>query len=77
MLEQEWKKYLALVGLNEANMPADQIRETKRAFMAGCGMMFVLINDGANQEDEKEAVEILETVKKEVSDFWQNETLMN
>lgn len=44
-LENQYQIYLQLVNLNESTMSPIQRTETRRAFMAGCGQMLVLMRD--------------------------------
>lgn len=72
-LEHQWKLYLQRSGLDEGKMPADQIRETKRAFYGACGQMLVLLRDDAAALPEDEAISMMQNMLDQVGNFWLKE----
>lgn len=73
-LENQYRAYLKMVGLDESKMIPIQRTETKRAFMAGCGQMLILMRDEVTQLDEDNAVEALEGMIAQTEKFWTDET---
>ena len=70
-LEYQYRKYLKLVGLDEKRMHEVQRKETKQAFMASAGMMLLLMRDDVTEiPDENDAVEILEGMLKQLSNYF-------
>ena len=72
-LNSQYQAYLKMVGLEESRMIPIQRIETKRAFMAGCGQMLVLMRDEVSQLTEDNAVEALESMFYQTEDFWSKE----
>lgn len=72
-LDSQYKAYLKMVGLDESKMIPIQRIETKRAFMAGCGQMLVLMRDEVSQLQEDNAVEALESMIQQTETFWTDE----
>ena len=71
-IEFQWQQYLQLVGLSLDSMHPTQIIETKRAFIAGMGQLFVLF--GMDQDEE--AAEIaLNKMFNQIKAFWANEEI--
>lgn len=74
-LEKQYQYYLRRAGLNESRMSPTQRVETKRAFFAACGQMFILMRDGiGNIENENEAIKAMDHILSQVADFWLKET---
>lgn len=74
LLGRQYPLYLQIAGLSEQQMPADQIRETRRAFMGACGQMLALLReDLAAIEDEDRCVKILENMEQQVIAFFKAE----
>ena len=73
-LEKQYQKYLKLVNLSESNMHPIQKKETKRAFMGACGQMLVLLRDELALLDEDKAVQVLQEMNNEVSNYFLSET---
>lgn len=72
-LKYQWKQYLNAAGLDEAKMPADQIRECKRAFVGAWGQLLLLQRDELSKFDENNAVIILQQMLTDVINFWNKE----
>ncbi|MGB3452928.1 MAG: hypothetical protein WBA59_03760 [Moheibacter sp.] len=73
-IEDQYQQYLKKVGLKEENMHPTQRVETKRAFMAGCGQMLVLLRDEIGELEEDDAVEQMGSLLNQVSEFWIKES---
>jgi len=73
-LEHQYQLYLKRVGLKEAMMHPAQRTETKRAFMGACGQMLVMLRDDLVELPENEAVETLQDLNNQVSNYWLAET---
>lgn len=74
-LDYQYRQYLQTVGLSESQMSEGQRRETKRAFIAGLGAMLILFRNNIPQMGEEKAIETLEKMTKDVSDFFVIESL--
>lgn len=73
-IQEMWLAYLESVGLNEKTMLEVQIQETKRAFMAGMGMMFASVtNLGSNNEPDEDVFNSLDSLQSQLQVFWQIE----
>jgi len=64
-IEYQWLFYLNKVGLMQSDMPPQQIKETKRAFVAGLSQSFVLLIEGKLQDENS-----LDTFNKSIQEFW-------
>lgn len=73
-LEHQYQLYLERVGMKERQMPLIQRKELKRAFMGACGQMLILLRDDLSELDENEAVDTLQNMHEQVSNFWLVET---
>lgn len=69
-LEKMWKDYLVLVELDPEKMSVIQYRETKRAFMAGCGSLYIMISTEVSKLSEDKAMEALENLDMQIMNFW-------
>lgn len=69
-LDEQWKFYLHLSKQDETKMSPVQLQETKRAFYAGIGQLLVLLRDTMFDMTDDDAVEKLESMFSQVSDFW-------
>lgn len=70
-LNDEFERYLKLVKLDKRRMPAYQLREIRRAFYGACGQILILSRDEIGAiEDEDEAVEAMQDLLNQVSNFW-------
>lgn len=70
-LHAQFDHYLKLSGLSEQAISEVQYRETKRAFMGAASQMLLMFRDDIGGiEDEDTAVEVMENLFKQVSDFW-------
>jgi hypothetical protein len=72
-LEHQYQQYLDRVNITEAQMGQVQRVETRRAFMAGCSQMLVLLRDDLTELDEDEAVDSLQDMIDQSADFWKKE----
>lgn len=73
-LEHQYQLYLERVGLKEATMHHAQRTETKRAFMGACGQILIMLRDDVGKLEENEAIDTLDNLINQVSDFWLTET---
>lgn len=72
-LHYQFKLYLERCQVDMKLMPADQLRETKRAFFGACGQMLILLRDDVAAFPEPIAVSIMKTMLDQVGTFWENE----
>jgi hypothetical protein len=75
LLNNEFQKYLKKVNLSADKMHPLQLQETKRAFFGACGQMLVLLRDDISILEESDAIQVLESLDKQVGDFWINEAI--
>lgn len=68
-LEEQYQIYLQKVDLDENKMGETQKRETRQAFFAGVSQSVLFYIGLANME-EIEAVNSLDNLIEQVSDFW-------
>jgi len=73
-LEHQYQLYLERVGLKEFQMPLIQRKELKRAFMGACGQILIMLRDDVGKLEENEAIDTLDNLINQVSDFWLTET---
>ena len=73
-LEHQYQLYLERVKLKESQMAPIQRKELKRAFMGACGQMLFLLRDDVGSLEEDEAINTLDDMINQVSDFWLTET---
>lgn len=72
-LEQFFTSYLKRVELDPETMPAAQLKETKHAFMAGCGdMLMTLIHEVSDLSDQ-EAASAVDRMVSQVEDYFMEE----
>lgn len=74
-LENQYQIYLQLVNLNESTMSPIQRTETRRAFMAGCGQMLVLMRDEVGALEENAAINAMENMLQQAANFWTIENI--
>lgn len=73
-IEYQWTKYLELAGLHLETMHPVQVRETKRAFMAGMSsMLFLMTNDIANLDEDAGCIALAE-IQEQLELFWKAES---
>jgi hypothetical protein len=71
---EQFKMYLELVGLDQRTMPTYQLRETRRAFYGGFGIMLVgVMNEVGKLGSEEEAKAMVDKMIDEVADFYKEE----
>ncbi|MFL9844719.1 hypothetical protein [Flavobacterium rhizosphaerae] len=72
-IEEQWQLYLERVQLSENIMNPLQVQETKRAFMAGIGQLYMwLINDSAALTAD-EAEQSLHDLLLQLQEYWDEE----
>lgn len=78
-LEWQWQAYLAKVGLREEEMPLIQRQETKKAFYAGLGSMFLLLRgewfEYHIKHGDDAALQLVQYTLKQLDDFWKEQIL--
>jgi len=73
-LEERYKSYLYKVKIKEEDMSPVQKVETKRAFMAGCAEVLVLMTDDIADMEEDDAVLKIDSLVDQVQEFWDKQT---
>jgi len=73
-LNNEWLSYLHRVGFNENDLPEDQLREMKRAFMGACGQMLVMFRQDISTLSLSEGNGVIHNLFMQVNNFWQQES---
>ena len=69
-LEEQYQFYLSKVKIKEEDMHLVQRVETRRAFMAGCAQVIVLMtNEIADMEEDKAVIKI-DSLVGQVEEFW-------
>lgn len=63
-----------MVNLKENEMGTNQRTIMKRVFMGACGQMLVILRDELSKLDEDAAVEKLQMMFNQVSDYFMKET---
>ncbi|BBQ08187.1 hypothetical protein JUNP353_2758 [Elizabethkingia anophelis] len=71
LIENHWQHYLKCVQLKEDEMPEIQRDETKKAFMAGMGSMYVALIECADITTPID--QFFKQYKDEISEYWINE----
>jgi len=69
-LEEHYQFYLDKVKLKEEDMSLVQRVETRRAFMAGCAEVIVLMTNEIADMEETEAVLKIDSLVSQVEEFW-------
>jgi hypothetical protein len=69
-LEDHYQFYLNTVELKEEDMSHEQRVETKRAFMAGCAEVLILMTNEIADMDETEAIIKIDSLIEQVQEFW-------
>lgn len=72
-LEEEYNKYLEMVGLSLDRMNPIQKIETKRAFYGGYGMMLLMYKLELGGLPESKAIEELTSIQNQINEFWISE----
>ncbi len=72
-LEKQYQLYLERGGITESQMHPIQKVETKRAFMAACGQMLILLRDDLGLLEVDKAIEQLQDMMNQVQAFWLKE----
>ena len=69
-LEYQYKIYLKRVGITEDIMHPEQKIQTKQAFYGAIGQLLILLRDDMYNCTEDEAVQILQSMLNEVTDYF-------
>ena len=72
-LEERYQFYLSKVELKEEDMSLEQRVETKRAFMAGCAEVLMLMTNRIADMDEAEAIPKIDSLVDQVQEFWETQ----
>ena len=73
LVEQQYQHYLQITGLDEKTMHTEQKVETKRAFYAGFGNAIVWLMDNSRDSPVELFESDIESVKNELTQFWQSQ----
>lgn len=73
-LENQYQLYLKRVGLSENKMHPEQKKQLKQTFMGACGQMLLLLRDEVGALEEEKAIETMQGMVNQVSDFFLKET---
>jgi hypothetical protein len=69
-LENQYQIYLKRVALNENKMHPTQKKQLKQTFMGACGQMLLLFRDELGALEEEKAIEIMQGMINQVSDYF-------
>lgn len=73
-LEDRWKHYLQLIGLDESTLPEVQRAEMKRTFFGAIGQFILLQRDEMSLLDEDTGVEVFQHLMDQVGIFFLHES---
>lgn len=73
-LENQYQLYLKRVALKESEMHPTQRKQLRQAFMGACGQMLILLRDEVGALDENKAIEVMQGMIGQVSDYFLRET---
>lgn len=69
-LNYQYKLYIERCGLKEYQLSFVQNQEMKRAFFGACGQILLILRDDVSEFDEDKAIEIMQNMLNQVSDFF-------
>jgi hypothetical protein len=69
-LEYQYQLYLKRIGLSELSMHPEQKIQTKQAFFGAIGQILLLLRDDMYECTEDEAVQIMEKMTNEVTQYF-------
>ena len=69
-IEHQYQLYLKRVALDETTMHPEQRKQLKQTFFGACGQMIIMLRDDVGSLEEDKAVEVLESMKNEVGNFF-------
>lgn len=72
-LNHQFHLYLDRAGVTKNSLPEIQYSEMKRAFFGACGQMLILLRDDVGALPDEEAIEMMDNLLNQVSDFWMSE----
>jgi len=72
-LEYQYQMFLQRVGLSESQMPADQRREIKIAFMAAMGQMLMICVNDLNSFKNPLVTEAVPYMSDQIKEFFANQ----
>jgi hypothetical protein len=69
-LEEQYQLYLKRVALKESEMHPTQKKQLRQTFMGACGQMLLLLRDDLGKLEEPEAIEAMQNMLNQVSDYF-------
>ena len=69
-LEEQYQLYLKRVALKESEMHPTQKKQLRQTFMGACGQMLLLLMDDLGKLEEPEAIEAMQNMLNQVSDYF-------
>lgn len=72
-IEQQWLRFLERCGVQPGQLHWHQESEMKKAFYASAGQILIMSRDELAELTDDEAVNALEAMMQEVTDFWAQE----
>lgn len=69
-LENQYQLYLKRVALKENEMNPTQKKQLRQTFMGACGQMLLLLRDELGALEEEKAIEIMQGMINQVSDYF-------
>ena len=72
-MTHQFTLYLQRCGVRRDILGPDQLREMERAFYGGLGQMFFLITQDAAGMKQRDQIQVLESIQKQIEDFWVRE----
>lgn len=69
-IELQYQRFIHLIGLTEANMHPEQKRQLRQTFYGAWGQCLMCLRDDLSKYPEAEAVRKLESMSKQVQDFF-------
>lgn len=73
-IEKKYQDYLKMVHLDESQMSEAQRIETKRAYYAAIGQLWIFITNDFIELSDDEADEAMEEIRTQTLNFWNKET---
>lgn len=71
-IDEHWKHYLSLLGINPDLLPQIQKDEMQKSFYAGASSMLEMMRDVSETHGMDEAALIFEDVLQEAFKFWKD-----
>lgn len=68
-LNEEFKKYLKYIGLDEKTMHPEQMKYTRKMFYYSIGYFLETITDATGEMSEEESLKMFDSIRNQVLDF--------